>query len=300
MILVVGSTGAVGASVVRRLATKGKPVAALVRDPASEKARALERGGAKLVQGDLKDAASVERALAGVDTVICTASSTTSRQDGDSLETVDGKGVQTLIDVAERRGVRRFVYVSFSRNFPSDFPLGEYKRAAEKRLEASTLDYTILLPSAFPDTWLSPVVGFDVAGGKVRVYGDGQAKVSYISLEDVAASVVASVDNPAASRKAIAVGGPKAYSQLEVVEMVERATGRKLEREHMTADQIKGARAAAGDPMSASFLGLFAGLAGGDEIPTDWTRVLGIQPIPLEDWVRRRFGPPSPRPDQEV
>jgi len=300
MILVVGSTGSVGASVVRRLAADGKQVAALVRDPASEKARALERQGAKLVEGDLKDVASLERALSGADTVICTASSTMSRQDGDSLETVDGKGVQTLIDVAERRGVRRFVYVSFSRNFPSDFPLGEYKRAAEKRLEASKLDYTILLPSAFPETWLSPVVGFDVASGKVRIYGDGQAKVSYISLEDVAASVVASVDNPAASRKAIAVGGPKAYSQLEAVDLVERATGRTLQREHMSALEIRGARAAAGDPMTASFLGLFAGIAGGDQIPVDWTGVLGVRPTPLEDWVRQTFGPQSPPPKQEA
>jgi len=293
MILVVGSTGSVGTSVVCRLAGKGKKVAALVRNPASEKARALEKEGAKLVTGDLKEPATIERALEGVDTVICTASSTLSRQEGDSLETVDGKGVQTLIDVAERKGARRFIFVSFSRNVAADFPLGEYKRAAEKRLEGSRLDYTILLPSYFPETWLSPALGFDVAAGKVRIYGDGQARGSYISLEDVAAAVVACVDNPAASRQAIPIGGPRAYSQLEAVELVERATGKKLEREHMTSQQIKAARAAAADPMSASFLGLFAALAGGDEIPTDWTRTLGVQPTSLEDWVRRSFGTPA-------
>ena len=293
MILVVGSTGSVGTSVVRRLAGKGKKVAALVRNPGSEKARALEKEGAKLVTGDLKEPATIERALDGVDTVICTASSTLSRQAGDSLETVDGKGVQTLIDVAERKGARRFIFVSFSRNLPADFPLGEYKRAAEKRLEGSRLDYTILLPSYFPETWLSPALGFDVPAGKVRIYGDGQARGSYISLEDVAAAVVACVDNPAASRQAIPIGGPRAYSQLEAVELVERATGKKLEREHMTSQQIKAARAAAADPMSASFLGLFAALAGGDEIPTDWTRTLGVQPTSLEDWVRRSFGTPA-------
>lgn len=293
MILVVGSTGSVGTSVVRRLAGKGKKVTALVRDPASEKARVLEKAGAKLVTGDLKEPATLERALEGVDTVICTASSTMSRQEGDSLETVDGKGVQTLIDVAERKGARRFIFVSFSRNLPADFPLGEYKRAAEKRLEASRLDYTILLPSYFPETWLSPAVGFDVASGKVRIYGDGKAKGSYISLEDVAAAVVASLDNPGASRKAIPIGGPRAYSQLEAVELVERATGRKLEREHMTTEQIKAARAVAADPMSASFLGLFAGLAHGDEIPTDWTRTLGVQPTSLEDWVPKNFAAPA-------
>jgi uncharacterized protein YbjT (DUF2867 family) len=289
MILVVGGTGSLGASVVRRLAAKGKPVAALVRDRASEKARALEQAGATLVKGDLKDPASIERAMSGVDTVICTASSTMSRQEGDSLETVDGKGVQTLIDVAERKAVRRFIFVSFSRNVATDFPLAEYKRAAEKRLETSGLDYTILLPSYFPETWLSPAVGFDVAGGKVRIYGDGRAKGSYISREDVAAAVVACADNPAVKRQAIPIGGPRAYSQLEAVELVERATGRKLQREHMSSAEIKAARASAGDPMTASFLGLFDALSRGDEIPTDWTRTLGVQPASLEDWVRRSF-----------
>jgi uncharacterized protein YbjT (DUF2867 family) len=289
MILVVGSTGSVGASVVRRLARAGKRVAALVRDPESEKARALERDGARLVCGDLKDAASVERALAGVDAVVCTASSTMSRSEGDSLETVDGKGVQTLIDTAERRGVRRFVFVSFARGLPSDFPLGEYKRAAEKRLESSRLDYTILLPSYFPETWLSPAVGFDTAAGKVRIYGDGKAKVSYISLEDVAAAAAACVDHPAVSRQAIPMGGPRAYSQLEAVELVERATGKQLEREHMVALEIEAARAAAGDPVTATFLGLFAGLAGGDNTPADWSQTLGLTATPLEEWVRRSF-----------
>lgn len=290
MILVVGGTGHLGASVVRRLAGKGKPVAALVRDPAAEKAGALRAVGAKLVVGDLKDPASLERALEAIDTVICTASSTLSRREGDSLETVDGKGVQTLIDVAERKGARRFVYVSFSRNIASDFPLAQYKRAAEKRLESSGLEYTILLPSYFPETWLSPAVGFDVAGGKVRIYGDGAAPVSYIALEDVAAAVVACVDNPATRWKAIPLGGPRAYSQLEAVELAEAVTRRRLEREHMTGEQIRAARATAGDPLTATFLGLFEALSRGDEVPPTWSTTLGVQPQSLEEWVRSAFG----------
>ena len=289
MILIVGSTGYLGSAVTKKLAAAGQPVTALVRDLASEKARALKAAGARLALGDLKDRASLERALDGVDTVICTASSTLSRREGDSLETVDGQGVQSLVDAAEKKGVRRFVFVSFSRNITVDMPLARYKRAAEKRLESSRLDYTILLPTYFADVWLTPAVGFDAAGGKVTVYGDGTAKVSYVALEDVAQAVVACVDDPKASRQAIPVGGAKAYSQLEAVELVERATGRKLQREHMSAEQIAAARAAAGDPMQASFLGLFDALAGGDVIPPDAVRALGVRPSSLEEWVGRAF-----------
>jgi uncharacterized protein YbjT (DUF2867 family) len=290
MILIVGSTGYLGTAVTRKLAAAGKAVAAFVREPASEKARNLQAAGAKPVTGDLKDRASVEKALAGVDTVICTASATLSRREGDSLDTVDNRGVQALIDLAETKGVRRFIFVSFSRNITVDSPLVRFKRAAEKRLESSKLDYTILQPSYFAETWLSPAVGFDVAGGKVRVYGDGKSKVSYVALEDVANAVVASVENPKASRKAIPVGGSRPYSQLEAVAMVERATGKTLAREHMSAEEIQAARAAATDPMQAAFLGLFDALAHGDVIPAESTRTLGLQPGSLEDWVNRAFG----------
>ena len=75
---------------------------------------------------------------------------------------------------------------------------------------------------------------------------------------------------------------------------------RALERQHISAVEIQAARAAAGDPMTASFLGLCAGIAGGDEIPADGTRTLGVQPTSLEDWIRRSFGARSGRPDGEA
>lgn len=289
MIEVVGATGSLGASVTKKLAAAGKPVTALVRDVASEKAGALKKAGAKLVVGDLKDATSIEQALQGIATVICTASSTMSRREGDSIETVDQKGVQTLIAAAEKMNVRRFIFVSYSRNIADDFPLSVGKRAAEKRLESSRLDYTILLPSYYPETWLSPATGFDVAGGKVRIYGDGRSKVSYIALDDVAKALVACVDSPAVSRKAIPIGGPQALSQLEVVALVENATKKKLQLEYMSAEQIRAARAGTTDTLMSSFLGLFASLAKGDEIPTLWTTQLNVQPTSLQDWIKRNL-----------
>ena len=113
-----------------------------------------------------------------------------SRREGDSIETVGHKGIQTVIDVAIASSVATFIFLSFSRNISDDFPLAQAKRAAEQRLEQSNLGWTILLPSYFAETWLSPAVGFDVRSGKVKIYGTGKAKVSYISLEDIAKAVV--------------------------------------------------------------------------------------------------------------
>lgn len=284
MILVVGSTGALGNSVVRGLIASHKKVAALVRDASAERARGLRTVGATLVVGDLKSRTTIESALEGVDTVVCTANSITSRREGDSIETVDKTGVQGLIAASAAAGIRQFIYVSFSRNISNDFPLAAAKRAAEKRLESSTLGYTILLPSYFAETWFSPAVGFDVANGKIRVYGEGHSEVSYVARDDVAKAIIACVDNSLATRKAIPIGGPKPITQLDAVALAEKATGRKMQLEFMSAEQISAARKGADDALMASFLGLFHFLARGDAIPAGWAESLGIKPQSMEDW----------------
>jgi len=289
MILVVGSTGIVGGIVTRKLCVMKRAVTALVRDPKSAKASALKDAGAKLAVGDLKDRESIQRALAGVETVICTASATLSRREGDSIETVDRKGNQDLIRAARTAKVPRFVYVSYSRNMADDFPLGVAKREGERMLESSGLDYVILLPSCFIDVWTTPPVGFDVAGGKVRIYGSGDAKISYITVEDVASAVVAALDNPKAGRRAIPIGGPMAVSQRELVGLFEKAAGKKIQIEQMAEDEIQTARAGTSDPLMSTFLGLFAALARGDEIPSSWASLLNVRPTSAADWVKRTF-----------
>lgn len=287
MILVIGSTGSLGMSVVKGLTASHKKVVALVRDISTDKAKELRSAGAALVVGNLRSRSTLDAALKGIEAVVCTASSTMSRQEGDSIETVDQKGVQNLIDAAEAAKIKRFVFVSFSRNIRSDFPLSTAKRAAEKRLESSTIDYTLLLPSYFAETWFSPVVGFDTGNGKIRIYGDGKAKVSYVAREDVAKAAIACLDNPKASRKAIPIGGPKPISQLDAVALAENATGRRMQVEFMTADQIAAARDDAKDSLTGSFLGLFDSLARGDEITAGWAEMLGVKPRSMEDWISK-------------
>ncbi len=290
MILVVGGTGLLGGSVARKLVGAGRSVSAVVRDHSSEKARALESAGAEVVSGDLKDRAGLERVIRGADAVVCTASATLSRREGDSIDTVDLAGVRSLIEVAEAAAVRRFVFISISPNMGDDFPLATAKRAAEERLRASRLDHVVLQPSYFAEVWFSPVVGFDVAGGTVCVYGDGEAKVSYVAVDDVSSAAARALDAPGVGRRTIPIGGPQAVSQLEAIALAERASGRRLRVNRMALDEIKAQRATAADPLQASFLGILEHLALGDEIPNAWGKVLGVRPVHMAEWFERAFG----------
>src|SRR4051794_3929282 len=66
-ILVLGATGAQGGSVARALLSRGRfDVRVLTRKPDSPAAQQLRALGAEIVQGDLDDRASLQRALEGV------------------------------------------------------------------------------------------------------------------------------------------------------------------------------------------------------------------------------------------
>lgn len=265
-ILVVGATGFLGMEVCRQLTAAHKNVIGLVRkSSAEEKVKALKQWGVQLVEGDLKDKASIKKALKGINTVISTASSTFSRQDGDSIQTVDNEGQSNLVDEAAAAGVKQFVFVSFS-FMPDGYPLQSAKERAEKKLKASGMTYSIIKPSFFMEAWLSPGIGFDFPNAKATIYGEGKNKISWIAITDVAAFTVAAIDNPAAKNKAIEIGGPEALSPLEVVALFEKTGGRKFELQHVPVEALHGQKNAATDDMSKSFASLMLLYANGQEI----------------------------------
>jgi uncharacterized protein YbjT (DUF2867 family) len=188
--------------------------------------------------------------------------------------------------------VRHFVLVSFSRGIDADTPLSRFKRAAERRLENSGMEYTILLPSYFPEKFLTPLVGFDVASGRARIYGDGMRPVSYVGTADVArlAALCASDEQ---GQGAIPMGGPQACSQLEVVQVVERLTHKKLVLDYMSLDQIDSALLASADPLKQSYLGLYRGLAVGDCPSADWADEFGMTPTSLQACLEGMWAVPS-------
>jgi uncharacterized protein YbjT (DUF2867 family) len=72
IIAVVGATGQQGGGLVRAIATGDRFTArAITRDPSSERAHELRALGAEVVQADLDDVASVERAFAGAHGAFC-------------------------------------------------------------------------------------------------------------------------------------------------------------------------------------------------------------------------------------
>src|ERR1700674_291547 len=106
MILVVGATGLLGRRVCERLRAEGQAVRALVRRTSNpDKVNVLKSLGCELASGDLKDPPQIQAACQGISAVISTASSTVSRQEGDSIESVDLQGQLALVSAARGAGL---------------------------------------------------------------------------------------------------------------------------------------------------------------------------------------------------
>jgi uncharacterized protein YbjT (DUF2867 family) len=287
MNLVVGATGLLGGEICRLLAQQGQAVRALVRETSNaEKVAGLKALGAQIVYGDLKDPASLAAACRGASAVISTASSTLSRQEGDSIESVDRHGQLNLIDAAEAAGVEHFVLISFA-NSEVDFPLQSAKRAVEDRLRVGRMTYTILQPSFFMEVWLSPALGFDLANAAAQVYGAGDRRLCWISFQDVAQFAVAALDNPHARNAVIQLGGPEGLSPLDVVSLAEQALGKPFAVQHVPEEALRAQHASAADPLQQSFAALMLMYAHGDAI--DMTATLRALPVPRLKSVREHL-----------
>jgi dihydroflavonol-4-reductase len=109
--LVTGATGNVGNAIARALVEQGRPVRALVRDPA--RARPLLPEAVDLVRGDVTEPRSVMAAMDGVGTVYHAAGLPEQwLPDPETFTRVNVGGTRTLVEAAREQGIARFVYTS--------------------------------------------------------------------------------------------------------------------------------------------------------------------------------------------
>jgi len=285
--LVVGATGLVGSEIARRLKALGHRVVGLVR-PGSAKARGLSAAGIETRVGDLRDPASLRAACEGVEAVISTATAVTSGGAGNSLTAVDRDGHRGLLEAARAAGASRFLYVSTSPKYGAS-PLIAGKRETEQLVKDSGLRWTVLQPSLFMDIWFSPAVGWSLLEGRARIFGRGDAPISWICSRDVAAYAAAAVAEPKAFGQSIPLGGPEALSPRAALEVVEGVVGRRFK-----VTVIPRVVAAAGgallrplNPKLASLMALGVETTSGDVIAPEPARSIVQLPfVRLADWAR--------------
>ncbi|WP_077490980.1 SDR family oxidoreductase [Sinomonas mesophila] len=229
-VLVVGGTGFLGSKVAAELLARGKTVRALVR-PGSDAGR-LEEAGAEIARGDMLDPGSLDRAMAGVDSVVTSAAGYTRHRKGDTAVT-DTVGNANLIDAAHRAGIRRFVLTSILTcdRVPKAAHF-RHKKEAEDRLEQLGVPFVALRPGAFLDM-LGQFGGDPFAKGRLVWAGSTRVPLTYVLTTDVAACLAAAVDAAGVEGQRIDIGWDRPVSMRDVAEISGRLLGRRIRVRHI-------------------------------------------------------------------
>lgn len=295
-ILIVGATGLLGREIVAKGLELGYRMRALIRAPAdAQRFAGLPRDRLSFALGDLSDASSLAEACRGVDAVVSTATAMGGRpRPGDSVESVDRNGQLALLDAAERAAARHFVFVSFP-NIPDlDFALQRAKREVESRLRGSRLGWTILQPTNFMEFWLHPQRGLDPWQGTAVVFGSGEARTNWISIQDVARFAVAACADGSFDGQVVPLGGPDALSQRQVLEIFTEVGGPTFEinsvPEEYFASELRNATAA-NDPLAEARAAIPLGTARGLAVsPAQAQALLPGKMLTVRDYATRLLG----------
>jgi uncharacterized protein YbjT (DUF2867 family) len=192
-VLVIGATGNLGTEVVRQALEAGHDVTGLARNPS---AIAIEHDSLRVTSGDVKDAASLEQAIADQDAVI-SCLGTKDRKDS----TLRSDGARSTIAAMREHGVKRLIVFSafgvgdsaaqlkrksflFGRIIQPLLLKAPFEDMAkmEEEVRASGLDWTIVRPSALTKK---------AATGAVKAaVEDGETVGGSIPYADVASFMV--------------------------------------------------------------------------------------------------------------
>src|SRR5882724_10821952 len=207
--LVTGASGFLGSHVARQLVARGEKVRVLLR--ASSNNRAIADLPLEYVTGDLRDSASLARALAGVTRVFHVAADyrlwAKHKQD---IYDLNVGGTKNLLEAAKRANVAQFIYTSTVATIAVDRPehpneftdaklgemVGHYKRSkwqAEREvLDAAKQGFAAII--AMPTTPVGPWDWKPTPTGKIildflngKMPGYVETGLNFVGVEECAA-----------------------------------------------------------------------------------------------------------------
>ncbi|SEH01437.1 Uncharacterized conserved protein YbjT, contains NAD(P)-binding and DUF2867 domains [Nonomuraea solani] len=198
MILVTGASGTVGRHVTAHLLEAGERVRTLTRRPADPPPAAESVLGDVSVPGDLP--------VDGVEAVFLI------------WPFASAEGLEAVLARAAGQA-RRVVYLSSA-------AVREHERQAERLIEASGMEWTVLRPHAFAANTLRWAERIR-AGGVVRE-PYGRAAMSLIHERDIAAVAVRALTRPGHTGTVYELTGPHSLTQAEQARVIGEAIGRPV------------------------------------------------------------------------
>jgi uncharacterized protein YbjT (DUF2867 family) len=276
LILITGATGKQGGATLRYLAKQGGfKLRAMTRKPTGDAAKAVAALGAEVVAGDLDDAASVSRALAGAWGAFAVQN---TWEAGVEKEEEQGKRFARL---AREAGVQRFIYGSVgSAHLKTGIPHFDNKWRVEQVVrELGFPSYAIFRPVFFMENLPSP---WFVNGDKLTSTLDPKTKLQMIASDDIG-KFTAKGFAEADKYKNVEVDlAGDAVTLPEAAALVSPLVGKTLSYQRIPIEAVR-----QNSDDFAKMLEWFDAVGYSADIPAlekNW----GIRPLTLKEWVARQ------------
>lgn len=231
-VLVTGATGFVGSAVIDELVNRQYRVKALAHH------RSMSQPGVEVLKGSLFDAQLLDRAMADCDAVIHLVGIIMEKPSkGVTFERIHFEGTQSVVDAANRAGIKRYVHMSaLGTRADAVSTYHKTKFKAEEYVRDSGLDWTIIRPSLIhgpkgefmqmeakwarmtaPPFLFMPYFG----AGLLGLGGAGMLQPVYV--KDVAKAFVDSLENAKTIGEIVMLGGTEQVTWPQMHKIVSTA-----------------------------------------------------------------------------
>ena len=232
VVTVFGGSGFLGRHIVRALVKRGWRVRVAVRRP--NEALFLKTAGAvgqvAIMQANIRDEASVRKAVKGVDAVVNLVGILyeTGKQ---KFSAVQAEGARTVAQSTADEGVQRFVQLSaIGASSESEAAYAHSKAAGEAAVLEAIPQAVILRPSLVigpEDDFFNRFAKMAALAPALPLVGGGETLYQPVAVQDVAQATCEALENPDYGGKIYELGGPDIFSFKNLMEIMLRHTGQK-------------------------------------------------------------------------
>ncbi|MCO5163245.1 MAG: NmrA family NAD(P)-binding protein [Mesorhizobium sp.] len=244
-IFVTGASGHLGRAVISHLLGSQNlapsRIVAGSRNP--DKLANLAAAGVSVVEADFDDPAALEKAFAGVGTVLIV-----------STDVLDGADTrlrqhQAAVAAAAKAGVKRLAYTSLPKAETSKVSFAPDHFGTEEAIKATGLPYFFFRDSWYQENLFMSLPQALKSGQWFTSAADG--KTSYVARDDIAAAIAGALANPPAGSATYTLTGEEALTRDEIAALAYEITGKPIQVVHISDEQLAGGMKAAGVPEAA-------------------------------------------------
>ena len=232
LVTVFGGSGFIGTQAVRQLAKAGWRIRVAVRNPNLAYRMRLhgDVGQIDLVQANIRNRASIQRALEGA-TAAVNMVGVLHESGRQGFQAIHAMGAQNVAEAAREQGVTRLVQMSaLGADATSAAKYARTKAEGEQAARAVFADAVVMRPSIVfgpDDHFFNRFAGMAAASPVVPLIGGGATRFQPVFVGDVGKALAMAVTAEQAAGQTYELGGPAVFSFRALMELMLAETQRR-------------------------------------------------------------------------